>query len=114
MKGYSVLEARAAKEAISIAEHHSGPIHIVLTDVVMPGVKGAELAEQITALRPDVKVLFMSAYTEDAVLNLGILAPGTNFIEKPFGPDELAYKVQTILHGRPPKGASTMGARAGN
>lgn len=114
IKGYSVLEARAAKEAISIAEHHSGPIHIVLTDVVMPGVKGAELAEQIIALRPDVKVLFMSAYTEDAVLNLGILAPGTNFIEKPFGPDELAYKVQTILHGRQPKGASAMGTRAGN
>ena len=114
IKGYSVLEARAAKEAISIVEHHSGPIHIVLTDVVMPGVKGAELAEQITALRPDVKVLFMSAYTEDAVLNLGILAPGTNFIEKPFSPDELAHKVQTILHGRQPKGASTMGTRAGN
>ena len=85
-----------------IASQHTGPIHVMLTDIVMPGVKGEELAEQIRAVRPDLKVLYMSAYTEDAVLNLGILAPGTNFIEKPFGIDDLARKVrESCTDGRP-------------
>ncbi len=99
IKGYSVLEAREATEAIRIAAQHEGPIHVMLTDIVMPGVKGQELVEQVSALRPNMRVLYMSAYTEDAVLNLGILAPGTNFIEKPFGPDDLARKVRAILQG---------------
>ena len=107
IKGFSVLEAREAREAIHVASQHAGPIHVLLTDVVMPGMKGEELVEQISALRPDVKVLYMSAYTEDAVLNLGILAPGTNFIEKPFGPDDLARKVREVLHGRKAKAQSS-------
>jgi signal transduction histidine kinase/ActR/RegA family two-component response regulator len=97
MKGYSVLEARNATEALRIVREYAERIHLMLTDVVMPGLKGEELVERVTSMRPEVKVLFMSAYTEDAVVNLGILAPGTNFIEKPFGPDELALKVRKAL-----------------
>ncbi len=97
MKGYQVLEAGNAAEAIQIARECTGPIHLLLTDIVMPGLKGEELVERVMSIRPDVKVLFMSAYTEDAIVNLGILAPGTNFIEKPFGPEDLARKVRKVL-----------------
>jgi len=101
MKGYRVLEAGNAAEAIRIAQECSEPIHLLLTDIVMPGLKGEELVARVTSIRPDVKVLYMSAYTEDAIVNLGILAPGTNFIEKPFGPDELARKVRKVLEAVP-------------
>ena len=97
MKGYQVLEAGNAAEAIQIARECTGPIHLLLTDIVMPGLKGEELVERVMSIRPDVKVLYMSAYTEDAIVNLGILAPGTNFIEKPFGPEDLARKVRKVL-----------------
>jgi signal transduction histidine kinase/ActR/RegA family two-component response regulator len=97
MKGYQVLEAGNAAEAIRIARECPGPIHLLLTDIVMPGLKGEELVERVINIRPEVKVLYMSAYTEDAVVNLGILAPGTNFIEKPFGPEDLARKVRKVL-----------------
>ena len=97
MNGYQVLEAGNATEAIRIARECTGPIHLLLTDIVMPGLKGEELVERVMSIRPDLKVLYMSAYTEDAVVNLGILAPGTNFIEKPFGPEDLARKVRKVL-----------------
>jgi two-component SAPR family response regulator len=67
----------------------------------MPGLKGEELVARVTSVRPEIKVLYMSAYTEDAIVNLGILSPGTNFIEKPFGPDELARKVRKVLEAMP-------------
>lgn len=101
MKGYHVLEASSADEAIRIARESAEPIHLLLTDIVMPGLKGEELVERVTTIRPDVRVLYMSAYTEDAVVNLGILAPGTNFIEKPFGPEELARKIRKVLEAVP-------------
>ena len=97
MKGYQVLEAGNATEALQIARDCPGPIHLLLTDIVMPGLKGEELVERVMSIRPDLKVLYMSAYTEDAIVNLGILAPGTNFIEKPFGPEDLARKVRKVL-----------------
>ena len=97
MKGYQVLEAGNAAEALQIARECTGPIHLLLTDIVMPGLKGEELVERVMSIRPDLKVLYMSAYTEDAIVNLGILAPGTNFIEKPFGPEDLARKVRKVL-----------------
>ena len=101
MKGYHVLEAGNAAEAIRIAQECTGPIHLLLTDIVMPGLKGEELVERVTSILPGVKVLYMSAYTEDAIVNLGILAPGTNFIEKPFGPEDLARKVRKVLEAIP-------------
>jgi len=97
INGYTVIEARSAADAIQFTQRHKEPIDLVLTDVVMPGMKGRELAERLAELRPSVKVLYMSAYTEDAVINYGILDPGTAFIEKPFSPDSLAYKVREVL-----------------
>ena len=102
IKGYAVIEARGATEAIQIVEDHADQIDLVVTDVLMPGMKGRELVERLTGLRSDLKVLYMSAYTEDAAINIGVLSPGTEFIEKPFGPDELAAKVRQVL-GRTPK-----------
>ncbi len=97
IKGYTVVETRNAADAIQLMERHNGPIDLVLTDVVMPGMKGRELVERLEKLRPGIRVLYMSAYTEDAIINYGILGPGTAFIEKPFSPDELGWKVREIL-----------------
>jgi len=97
IKGYAVVEARSAVDAVQLAERHEGPIDLVLTDVLMPGTKGRELVQQLENLRPGMKVLYMSAYTEDAIINFGMLGQGTAFIEKPFSPDELACKVREVL-----------------
>jgi two-component system cell cycle sensor histidine kinase/response regulator CckA len=97
IKGYTVVEARNAPDAIQFTKGHSGPIDLVLTDVVMPGMKGRELVERLESIRPGMKVLYMSAYTEDAIINFGILSPGTAFIEKSFSPDDLACKVREVL-----------------
>jgi len=97
VNGYAVVEARSAAHAIQLMERHSGSIDLVLTDVVMPGMKGPELVERLANLRPGTKVLYMSAYTEDAVINFGMLGQGTAFIEKPFSPDDLASKVRKVL-----------------
>jgi signal transduction histidine kinase/CheY-like chemotaxis protein len=99
--GYTVVEARSAAAAIQIMEAQEEPIDMVLTDVLMPGMKGRELISRLMTLRPDLKVLFMSAYTEDAAINIGVLSPGTEFIEKPFGPDDLATKVREVLTRTP-------------
>jgi signal transduction histidine kinase/CheY-like chemotaxis protein len=99
LKGYTVIEARCAADAIKFVERQEEAIDLVLTDVVMPGMKGRELVDQLGKLRPTLKVLYMSAYTEDDAINIGILSPGTAFIEKPFSPDELAGKVRDVLSG---------------
>lgn len=101
IKGYAVIEARSASDAIALVEISGETIDLVLTDVVMPGMKGRELAERLGTLRPTLKVLYMSAYTEDDAINIGILNPGTAFIEKPFSPDGLAAKVRDVLSGHP-------------
>jgi signal transduction histidine kinase len=97
VKGYSVVEARSAADAIHIMEGHKETIDLVLTDVIMPGMKGPELGERLAKLHSGVRLLYMSAHTEDTILNDGILCPGTAFIEKPFSPDELARKVRDVL-----------------
>jgi PAS domain S-box-containing protein len=94
---YRVLEAKEGVEALRVCEEHQGPIHLILTDVVMPGMGGRELAEQLQSLRPEIKVLYMSGYTDDAIVHHGVLAPGVNFIEKPFLPEALAKKVREVL-----------------
>jgi signal transduction histidine kinase/ActR/RegA family two-component response regulator len=98
IKGYRVTEARSAADAIQFVERQEETIDLVLTDVVMPGMKGRELVGQLERLRPNLKVLYMSAYTEDDAINIGMLSPGTAFIEKPFSPDELAGKVRDVLN----------------
>ena len=102
IKGYTVIEARGATEAIQVMENRGDQIDLVVTDVLMPGMKGRELVERLDELRSDLKVLYMSAYTEDAAINIGVLSPGMEFIEKPFSPDELAARVRQVL-GRTPK-----------
>jgi two-component system cell cycle sensor histidine kinase/response regulator CckA len=97
IKGYQVVEARSAKEAIQFMERHGETIDLVLTDLTMPGMKGQELGEVLAKLHTDVRLLYMSAYTEDALQTNGTLIAGTAFIEKPFSADELAQKVRGVL-----------------
>ncbi len=96
-QGHSVLEARDGQEALQLFANHSGPIHMLVTDVVMPGTSGKVLAEELTQARPDLKVLFMSGYTDEAIVHHGVLEPGVAFLQKPFSPTDLARKVRQVL-----------------
>jgi two-component system cell cycle sensor histidine kinase/response regulator CckA len=95
--GYTVLEAPTGKDALIIASKRQAPIHLLLTDVVMPEMSGRELAEQFAEFRPASKVLYMSGYTNDAIVRHGILQPGIAYLQKPFSPDALARKVREVL-----------------
>lgn len=97
-QGYNVLEASRGKEAFSLCEEQEGPIHLMVTDVVMPGLTGAELAKRFTELYPETKVLYMSGYTSDRfAIGHGNLEKGMEFIEKPFSIDRLAKKIREVL-----------------
>lgn len=99
--GYAVLEADSGKEALRIAGAFSGPIELLLTDVIMPGMGGKQLAEQLTGVRPATKVLYMSGYPDDAIVQSGILGTGMVFLEKPFTREKLLRKVRQILDELP-------------
>jgi len=99
-QGYTVLDAPNGAEALRIAADHPGAIHLLLTDVVMPGISGRQLSDELTRLRPDTKVLFTSGYTDDAVVRHGVLESGIAYLQKPFTVDGLARKVREVL-GRP-------------
>lgn len=96
-QGYRVLEASQGVDAFLICEEHKGPIHLLVTDVVMPKMSGRELAERITSIRQEVKVLYMSGYPDDTIAHHGILNEGTNYIQKPFTLEGLARKVRGVL-----------------
>jgi len=95
--GYTVLDSGDPAEALRLAARHEGSIHLLVTDVVMPGMSGREVADRLLHTRPDLKVLFMSGYTDSAIVHHGVLDPGTPFLHKPFTPDALARKVRDVL-----------------
>jgi PAS domain S-box-containing protein len=98
--GYTVLSAGTAGEALDRARSHDGPIHLLITDVVMPGPSGRELARRLAEVRPDTRVLYVSGYTDDAIVHHGMLEPGLNFLQKPFLPAALARKVREVLDAK--------------
>jgi CheY-like chemotaxis protein len=95
--GYRVLQARNGDEAIAEAQGYGDRIDLLLTDVVMPGMNGAELATQLVLHYPEMKVLFTSGYTEDVISHHGVLAEGVSFIGKPYTPSALGRKVREII-----------------
>jgi hypothetical protein len=101
-QGYCVLAAANADEAETFAREHQGPIHMLLTDVVLPGAGGREVARQVLAERADVRVAYMSGYTDDVIVHHGVLEPGLAFIQKPFTGDALLRKIREVLSAEPP------------
>lgn len=95
--GYRVVEASNGEEAIEISAKHEGEIDLLLTDVIMPGMNGRELSNRLLESRPTLRVLFMSGYTDDAIVHQGVLDESANFIQKPFAPDALAQRVREVL-----------------
>ena len=96
--GYTVLEASNGPEALAIVHAHEGPIHLLLTDVVMPAMSGRELAAAVKSLRPSIRVLYASGYADDAIVRHGVLDSGLSFIQKPFTPQGLGVKVREVLN----------------
>ncbi len=98
--GYEVIEAAIPEEAFSEVKKHSGRIDLILTDVVMPGMTGRELVERIRTEFPGIRAIYMSGYTEDAIIKRGVLAGDVDFLSKPFSPEDLARKVRAVLDRR--------------
>ncbi len=104
---YRVLEASSGPEALEVCRNHDAPIDLVLTDVVMPQMSGRELIEELVTVRPDLRVLYMSGYSSEAVVRHGMLDKYTPFLQKPFTPDTLARKLREILDNAPENGADS-------
>jgi CheY-like chemotaxis protein len=96
-KGYKVVEAENGEAGVEAAEKHKGKIDMVITDVVMPGMGGRELVKRLAETRPETKVLYLSGYTEDAIVNEGTIESGTAFLQKPFTLLNLSRKVREVL-----------------
>jgi len=96
-RGYTALAACSPSQAIQLAEQYAGEIHLLLTDVVMPGMSGHELWQRLSAQRPGLKCLFISGYTANAITNRGVLDEGIHFLQKPFSVEQLAVKLREAL-----------------
>jgi CheY-like chemotaxis protein len=112
--GYQVIAAADGSEALEVAAQFPGPIHLLLTDVVMPGINGRVLAERLAPNHPGMKVLYMSGYTDSFIAGHGVLEPGTHLLRKPFTEEILARKVRDLLDGKSDikKTESTTGAES--
>ena len=97
--GYKLLLAATGRDGVRLAEQHGSPIDLLVTDVVMPEMGGRELAQRLTIRQPSLKVLFLSGYTDDAIVHHGVLDAGVAFLQKPFKPDELVRKIREVLDG---------------
>jgi two-component system cell cycle sensor histidine kinase/response regulator CckA len=100
--GYQVIEAEDGDHALKVASAHKGPIHILVTDVVMPHMSGPELAAKLTDARQAMKVLFISGYTDDTVFRHGVLEGGVAYLQKPFNLKAISQKIRDVLSGRVP------------
>ena len=98
--GYKVLEAASAEQALQLAGLFPGDIHLLLTDVIMPGMSGRQLAESILSKRPTIKIVYMTGYTDDMVVQHKVLEPGVKLLQKPFTKPDLALKVRSTLDGK--------------
>jgi len=98
--GYKVLQARDVGDAMAIEETHRGPIHLLLSDIIMPGLNGPDLAQRIVRRRPAIKVLFVSGYTNREAMDVGLTSQSVSVLQKPFTPDTLATKVRERLDRR--------------
>jgi two-component system cell cycle sensor histidine kinase/response regulator CckA len=102
--GYRVLEASDGPEALRLVEQANGDLDLIITDVIIPGLDGTELARRAASLKPGIPILFMSGYTDDDIVRRGLLDPGQPFLQKPFTPDALVRRVAELLETRtPPK-----------
>ena len=96
-QGDVVLQASNGQEAIQVAASHPDQVHVLLTDLIMTGISGKALAEELTQVLPDLKILFISGYTDELIAEHGMLEPGVVLLQKPFRPFELAHKVRQVL-----------------
>jgi CheY-like chemotaxis protein len=96
-RGFLVLEAKGGKEAIDLAEHRKESIHLIVTDLIMPGLSGDRMVDKILAARPGIKVLFISGYADERVADRIFQSSNTGFLPKPFTPDQLIWKVREVL-----------------
>ncbi|MBI4514067.1 MAG: response regulator, partial [Gemmatimonadetes bacterium] len=96
-RGYTVIEAASGEEALDLAQGHKGTIHLLLTDAVLPRIDGPEVYARLRARRPQVKVLYVSGYPDAAIIEQGLLRPGVRFLQKPFTPETLAWRVREVL-----------------
>ena len=98
-QGYKVLQASGPESALRVASEHDGVIHLLLSDVIMPGMNGRDLATALESLRPNIRHLFMSGYPAEVIANRGVIDEGVSFIQKPFRIAELAGKVREVMDG---------------
>jgi CheY-like chemotaxis protein len=99
-QGYIVLEAASGANALSIVASHAGPIALLVTDIIMPGLQGYQLAEQLAARRPELRVLYISGFTQNSMIHQGVPDDGVAFLAKPFSTDALGEAVRRVLDGQ--------------